>query len=500
MSGTRSGKKRGTAAHVVERAATYVERHHIFELFESLVQELVVRQPTDPIKFLVDTLKNERPHKVILAGGPASGKGTQCQLLVKEFGFVHVSTGDLIREAIRQGTDLGKQAKEYSEKGHLVPDDLVNELLKNRLNQEDCQKKGWLLDGYPRTPHQASFLQENAFVADKFVLIELPDEVMIERVSGRRLDPETNKTYHVKYNPPPPDVAARCIQRADDNEETIRLRLKVFHHNINILQGTYSGILSKVDGQGTPEQIFKHISEYIRAGAPTRAPRRVARLAILGPPSCGKSTQTELIARRHHCVPISVDDLVLSALKSTGPLAKEVKAHFAAGRAVPDSVLIDLIQERVDKADCRERGWILDGFPQTVAQAKALKEADLAPSITIHMTLRRETAYNRITGLRVDPATGKTYHIETSPAPSLDIAARLVQRTEHKEEAVNKKLDVAQRDLDALLQHYGDGVREIDGNLETQNVFEQIQVILNKQVKAPPLSSESPHGMTSTAV
>lgn len=140
-----------------------------------------------------------------MVGPPASGKGTQCELIVSKYGLVHVSTGDLLREEVRKGSPLGEKAKTFMSNGQLVPDDLINDIVFQKLNSAECQAKGWLLDGYPRTKAQALSLQSHGIYPDKCVLLTIPDEVVIERVDGRRIDPITDHVYHVKFNPPPQD-------------------------------------------------------------------------------------------------------------------------------------------------------------------------------------------------------------------------------------------------------------------------------------------------------
>ena len=157
--------------------------------------------------------------RIIISGAPGSGKGTQCEFIKKKFGVVHISTGDILRDHVKRQTDLGKQAKSFMDKGALVPDELVIALVKDRLSQPDCQKQGWLLDGFPRTAAQAEAMDKEGIKGDSFVLLDVPDSVLVDRCAQRRLDPETGKMYHLTTNPPPEDVAAlsaasgRCWHR-----------------------------------------------------------------------------------------------------------------------------------------------------------------------------------------------------------------------------------------------------------------------------------------------
>ena len=200
--------------------------------------------------------------KVIICGAPASGKGTQCELLKEQYGLVHLSTGDMLRAAVKDGTEVGLKAKEAMESGKLVSDDIIIGIVKDRLAESDCKSNGWLLDGFPRTEAQAKELEAAGIVPDKVLYLEVPDDMLIERVVGRRLDPETGKIYHVKYFPPESDeVAARLTQRADDTEEKARVRLEQFHSNMKAVESCYAGNIVKFDGTTKKEQVFDNLKK-----------------------------------------------------------------------------------------------------------------------------------------------------------------------------------------------------------------------------------------------
>ncbi len=193
--------------------------------------------------------------KLILLGAPGAGKGTQAEVISKKYSIPAISTGNIIREALNQGTTLGIQAKTYLDQGKLVPDEIVNEIIKARLNQEDC-KDGFILDGFPRTLPQAAALEKFGIDIDKVINIEISDDTIIKRISGRRVCLKCGATYHTVYNPPEiSGVCGKCgaklVQRDDDCPETVLARLKVFHEETEPLKDYYtkSGKLRIVQGQ-----------------------------------------------------------------------------------------------------------------------------------------------------------------------------------------------------------------------------------------------------------
>lgn len=204
------------------------------------------------------------PPHILISGPPASGKGTQCEYIVRKYDVVHISTGDMLRSAVKNKTTLGVKAKSYMDEGRLVPDDLVISMLKERIAEDDCVQKGWLLDGFPRTAVQAEALTEANILPDAVVILEVEEDVLIERVVGRRTDPETGKIYHMKFSPPSdPDVIGRLTQRSDDTEEKARVRLDNYYKHARSIQGHYASMLSKVDGNRDKADVFTDISDII---------------------------------------------------------------------------------------------------------------------------------------------------------------------------------------------------------------------------------------------
>ncbi len=180
--------------------------------------------------------------KLILLGPPGAGKGTQAEILSEKLGIDTISTGVMLRAAIREGTELGKMAEGYINAGNLVPDEVVVGIVKERLSQDDC-KKGFILDGFPRTTAQAEALTASGVEIDKVLSLEVSDETIIERLSGRRECKACGTPYHVVYKPSPAGDKCPCggelIQRADDNEETVKNRIEVYHNQTEPIKEYY---------------------------------------------------------------------------------------------------------------------------------------------------------------------------------------------------------------------------------------------------------------------
>ena len=211
--------------------------------------------------------------KIIMLGAPGAGKGTQAQMIADKYGIPHVSTGDIFRENVKNGTELGMEAKKYMDQGALVPDELTVRILLDRVAQDDC-KNGYVLDGFPRTIPQAEVLdkaiKELGVKIDYAIDVEVPDENIIRRMSGRRACLSCGSTFHIEHVPPKKEgICDRCgkelILRDDDKEETVKNRLDVYHKQTQPLIDYYTGqnILKTVDGTADMMDVFTAITEIL---------------------------------------------------------------------------------------------------------------------------------------------------------------------------------------------------------------------------------------------
>jgi adenylate kinase len=210
--------------------------------------------------------------RLILLGAPGAGKGTQAQYLTDKYGIPQISTGDMLRAAVNSGSELGLKVKSVMESGSLVTDDIIIALVKERITQSDCES-GFLFDGFPRTIPQAEALREVGVEIDVVLEIDVPDEVIVERLGGRRVHPQSGRVYHLEYNPPKfegkdNETGEPLVQREDDKEETVRTRLDVYHQQTEPLVSFYTNLemkfselkFVKVNGVGSIDEIKKQLN------------------------------------------------------------------------------------------------------------------------------------------------------------------------------------------------------------------------------------------------
>lgn len=208
---------------------------------------------------------------IIMLGAPGAGKGTQAEVICDRLNIPTISTGNIIREALKTGTEMGLKAKSFMEAGQLVPDEVVIGIIKDRLAKDDCQN-GFILDGFPRTIPQAEALDKMGVVIDKVIDIEVPDEKIIKRMSGRRVCEKCGASYHLEYKKPAKEgvcnsCAGTLVQRKDDHPDTVKARLEVYHNETEPLKAYYEkqGKLSVVDGQEAVEETTALVMKAVEA-------------------------------------------------------------------------------------------------------------------------------------------------------------------------------------------------------------------------------------------
>jgi len=422
---------------------------------------------------------------------------------VEKFDVVHISTGDMLRAEVKAGSALGLKAKQFMDDGKLVPDDLIISMLTKRLDSDDVRTKGWLLDGFPRTEAQADALEKAGIVPDVVIQLDVDDKVLIERVVGRRTDPVTGRIYHMVYDAPTDkDVISRLVQRSDDTEEKAKVRLDAYYQHASALLNRYKALVTKINGMQDKGSVFKQVEAVIRKaldakaqksdsiGRPTQGSTKTLKMIIMGAPGCGKGTQCAKLVDQYNCVHLSTGDMLRAAVKAQSELGKQAKAFMDAGKLVPDELVISLIKERMGQQDVQERGWLLDGFPRTKAQADALEKNGIVPDVVVVIEVPDEILVERIVGRRSDPVTGKIYHMKFDPPTDEQVIARLVQRSDDSEEKVRPRLEAYKQYAEVLEQKYSKVLSRVNGDQPPNDVFIAIgrAVRYKTQPESAPMS------------
>ncbi len=429
---------------------------------------------------------------IALIGPSGSGKGTHASRLVADFDFIRISTGDLFHDHLEHKTALGLLARNYMNRGELVPDEVTDAMVEESLGKVPADK-GILFDGFPRTLAQALFLDEILHLRgqrlDGVVYLKVRDDVALGRLTGRLICPNCQASYHARFHPPTQpgrcDVCGGGLHhRPDDEVESARARLGIFHRTIDPVLYHYhsAGRLTIEDAEGAPAEVYRVLAgllrqkewrattmeelETLKVPEPVILPathvlRPSLDLVLLGGPGSGKGTQAEHICRDLALPHISTGDLFRENLKQGTSLGKLAKSYMDRGELVPDGVTEDMVAERLKKSDAAD-GFLLDGFPRTLAQAKALDEiltaAERRLSGAILIDVSDTEIIKRLGGRRICTQCQASYHLEFKPPhqPGLcdHCGGVLGQRDDDNPATIKARLKTFHAQIEPLLDYY----------------------------------------------
>lgn len=434
---------------------------------------------------------------IALIGPSGAGKGTQAFRISSQLKLFHISTGDLFRDSLEQRTALGLLAKRYMRRGDLIPDEVVDSLIEERL-LKTAPNQEILFDGFPSTLYQAEFLdkllEEAGRKLEAVIYLQAPDEEVIARLPGRLICRTCQAPYHVAFNPPSIlGVCDRCqgelYQRADDTVEIGRERLKLFHRVTEPLINYYkqSGRLVIVKDEGNMDDVtqalintiaavrrnkqqrakteealqLQALKEDAKVLAPDQAAYPSLDVVLLGAPGSGKGTQADQLKSNLGLQHISTGDLFRENLKNETELGKLAKTYMERGELVPDDVTQAMVRDRLQRPDTRA-GFILDGFPRTLPQAEALSDmlTDMQRRLdaVLYIKVSDEEIIKRLSGRRICCNCQTPYHMVFNPPAEEGKCDRcggeLYQRKDDNEETIMARLKTFHGQTAPLIGYY----------------------------------------------
>ncbi|XP_031158034.1 adenylate kinase 8 isoform X3 [Sander lucioperca] len=411
--------------------SVYADKHNIFHLEQSMLSSLVIDQPEDPISYLISLLRR--------------------------------SSMDIPRVLLFGPTAVGKHTVE-------LPAELLVRLVQQRLNEIDCFNRGWVLEGIPQTRLQALSLQQAGVIPEHVVVLEAPDDVLLERSQGKLVDPLTGDVYHRTFIWPVDDTVAQRLEEGRSPSETQRLaELQRYRCEATGLSSAYQHVLKIINADQPHADIYQQVLAFVR----TRRRSITPRILLLGPPGSGKSHQARLLSEKYKMVDVCCGQLLRSVAADGSALGDEIQSYLDDGRPVPDSLVLQVLEERLSRMDCSCRGWILHGFPRDLQQAKSQQESQ-QPNRVFFLELTDDVCLERITLRATDPVSGERFHAMTRPAPSSEVQNRLKTRPEDSTDTVTHKLSQYRIHTAALQSVYPDAYH-IDADQDPHSVFEALE-------------------------
>ncbi|XP_051551866.1 adenylate kinase 8-like [Myxocyprinus asiaticus] len=453
--------------------AIYAEKHEIFDLVQTLLRNLMVDKPEDPIQYLINILKRDSVDvpRIILLGPPASGKRTIAKKLCEHTQAIHITLSNILKG----DTDLTRAVHQYQEKNQEIPKELWIKLIQQRLSKIDCVRRGWVLEAIPKTQAEALCLQEAGITPDHVVMLEAPDVVLIERSLGKKIDPVTADVYHVTFMWPESAEVAKRLESPKTlmSVELIAKKLQEYHTEAHSLKRIYHGCLKTINADQPHIDVFSQALNYVLSRHRSASPY-TPRILLFGNPGSGKSLQAKLIAQKYGVVNICCGELLKAVSADESHMGELIKPYLESEQQVPCSILLQILTERLSRMDCTTLGWVLHGFPQDVEQAEKLHESCFIPNRVFFLEMTDDIAVERVTLKGVDPVTGEWYHSLYKPAPSSEVQARLRFNPHDSEAQLLKRLKEYWFHAVGLRAFYPQAVN-INADQDPHTVFESLE-------------------------
>nr|XP_033818106.1 adenylate kinase 8 isoform X4 [Geotrypetes seraphini] len=419
----------------------YAEKHKIFDLIQKMLERLLVDRPEDPIQYLINHLKNDNDEvpRIILLGPPASGKRTLAKMLCKQLNCTHLTLEYLLSD---ETSRLAAEALRYGNKGQEIPGALWAKVIQERLSKMDCIKSGWVIEAFPRTRHQVLMLQMTGIIPEHVVILDAPDNVLLERNPGKRIDPTNGERYHTAFHwPTDPEIQQRLVVPKGASEGEAGKRLLDYHRNLPDILNTYSKIFRKINVDQPCIDAFAQVG-------------------------CGQKLK--------------------EAVADNTKLGELIRPYIENEQQVPDSIVMKILTEHLSKLDSSTRGWVLHGFPRDVEQANMLKDLGFIPNRVFFLNIPDDIAFERLALRMTDPVTGERYHGMYKSAPNLEVQLRLKQNPKYSEKNLQMLLDIYHANVQDLENFY-EGVIHINADQDPHTVYELIESYTIKPLPKPVL-------------
>ncbi|KAJ1558219.1 hypothetical protein HK096_002895, partial [Nowakowskiella sp. JEL0078] len=384
---------------------------------------------------------------ILIIAPPNSGHTSLCEAISRHYDAIYISTGQLLRTAVERQTSVGLQARSYMEKGQYVPDVLITGMIANRFQQDpEIAERGFVMDGYPRTKEQAFAFQKKGILPTHIIVLDIPDETIVSHSIATRIDPVTGHLYHPVFNPAPKSaiVEARLIQRTIDTESVVRQRLALYRKNIPGVMASFKHVLRRFRYprgiHGHQEDVLKEIFGFLELKVMSRAPRSF-RIVVAGLPGSGKTSVARMLQIKHGFVHVSPNNIIKEEISSNSDNASILLPFLDYPENVPETTMLNLIVKRLNREDCRDRGWVLENFPLSKLQAEAMKAKGIIPNRLIWLNCSTETCIERIKDRRIDIDSGIEYNLAHMPEDiSQKVLKNLVLRPSDTETQIKERL------------------------------------------------------------
>lgn len=442
--------------HEGSMTAEYLEANEVYDLFGHLLRQVVVHQPANPIQFLQAQLKAKPPLTVCVIGPPGINRSKYCAQIAADYlsPAAHIHVGKLLSQR--------KELKDVIESGALVDDEIVIEVVQAEIKKH--RNTGWVLDGFPRTKVQAQTLgnKEMGFCLDKILLLNTGENQIRER-------------YAVKM----------AAYGGGDKDDLIDTRLQQYQRHVISIVELFKNVIRQIEvsaGDDDQNLTYNTIKSNLHVRPYSNAPLRPPRICIVGPCGSGRTTQCKIVAKQYGLVHVDLAPLIRAYQKANGKTVEDIPPEYMS-----DEELCSVVGKRLNQTDCVRKGWVLDGFPKTAAQAEFLRQSHLWPSRLIQIKIDEEEVVNRVANRRIDPVTCMAYYRNPN---SVAVRQRLVQADFDQAVSVRARVKMHYDNIDRVLQTHPMVSSAVLGNADmneiAKNIFSRLDQPLPTELAQDP--------------
>lgn len=402
----------------------YMQENDVYMIFETMMKNLIIEQPQDPVPYLLDVLQKPQTKRIFIMGPPGSKRKEHILTLAdnfEDFKYEAICVGDLLNKEISKKSDFGKKIVDSRKTYSYPEDDVVIELVTKQIEQLEKEKRNWIIEGFPRTRKQALALTKMDFIPDRMILLDVSDKLTKERV----LQNLTNEEANVKVDP-------------ENIDSIIEESVQEYHTHIEGVKDIYKGMISTIDGNQKQDVVLQEIARILKLKT-VNAPRRAPQIILIGAPGCGKTTQAIRISKRLKVIHIQASSLLKNYISNGTDDGKELWKLMKEGEPIPDDIFQTIIKERLEQLDVKINGFVLDGFPLNTNQMRFLIDVcGIKPSHLIFLEVSDHKAYERLEYRIFDPISGLQFDASIDPPKDEKVVKRLVQSPEHEHHVVKK--------------------------------------------------------------
>ncbi|KAI6652154.1 Adenylate kinase 8-like isoform X2 [Oopsacas minuta] len=474
--------------------SAYAENHSLFAFFRSVLEELSIHKPKDPLQRIVEICKR-KDHKIVrifVLGPPSSGKKTLGKQIARKLKCKFIDP-----EIIFKDTDKGEQINEQIEKGiPLTPRQKTN-IISQYLRKSDLLTRGMVMSGFPTTPEEARLLQAEGVLADHIIFLDGTRSVLQERSDGKRIDSLTEDIYHFPLNMPDnPDVTAR-LREVPDARSVFERQWTSYYRHLDSLQQCYDfrdkplkNVYSVFSIDQPLQSLASQVFEFLSQNAFRTLSPVVPRVLLLAAPGAGKNTQAAMLSEKYNLVNIDFDLILKEIYQGGGALAERMKLFVNRNLPLPTELLIKVLLPRLSTLDAAKRGWVLHSFPNTGEEAQSLISEGVLPNRVVYLDVSRDVVIERLTLRRIDPITGRTYHTLYNPPPNTRISSRTLVHPQDEADVVTQRIVRFESYQSEIQEMYEMISKHINGEQDPHAVFECVENFIVNELSHPYDQSE----------